>query len=167
MSSIPGSGKSFGRENGNPLQYSCWENFMDRGAQQVTVQGVTKSRAWATEHMHTFCRTFSRYRVPPKGAVPFKSQAHLGQLRQRLAQAPKGQTGPDGSLILRKQQPSFLGVRLITKEAPHYVTNSLGERWLFLKDIQPIDFKKKKGPSASSLSPHPRGRWCRLMKWEP
>ena len=29
---IPGSGKSSGRGNGNPLQYSCWENPMDRGA---------------------------------------------------------------------------------------------------------------------------------------
>ena len=31
--------KSPGGENGNPLPYSCWENFMDRGARQVTLQG--------------------------------------------------------------------------------------------------------------------------------
>ena len=30
--SIPGSGRSPGEENGNPLQYSCLENSMDRGA---------------------------------------------------------------------------------------------------------------------------------------
>ena len=30
--SIPGSGRSPGEGNGNPLQYSCLENFMDRGA---------------------------------------------------------------------------------------------------------------------------------------
>ena len=30
--SIPGSGRSPGEGNGNPLQYSCWENPMDRGA---------------------------------------------------------------------------------------------------------------------------------------
>ena len=41
--SIPGSGRSPGDENGNTLQYSCWENFMDRGAWPATVHGVTKS----------------------------------------------------------------------------------------------------------------------------
>ena len=42
---IPGSGKSLGEEgNGNPLQYSCLENPMDRGAWQTTVCGVTKSQ---------------------------------------------------------------------------------------------------------------------------
>ena len=43
MSSIPGSGKSPGEENRNPLSYSCLENSIDRGAWQATVQGVTKS----------------------------------------------------------------------------------------------------------------------------
>ena len=42
MSLIPGSGRSPGGENGNPLQYSCLENSMDRGTWQVTVPGVTK-----------------------------------------------------------------------------------------------------------------------------
>ena len=39
---IPGSGRSTGEENGNPLQYSCLGNPMDRGAWQVTVYGVAK-----------------------------------------------------------------------------------------------------------------------------
>ena len=38
-SSIPGSGKSPGGGHGNPLQYSCLKNPMDRGAWQATVQG--------------------------------------------------------------------------------------------------------------------------------
>ena len=41
--SIPGSGRSPGEGNGNPLQYSCLENSMDRGGWQATVLGVTKS----------------------------------------------------------------------------------------------------------------------------
>ena len=41
---IPGSGRSPGEGNGNPLQYSCLENSRDRGAWWVTVHGVTKSR---------------------------------------------------------------------------------------------------------------------------
>ena len=40
--SIPGSGRSPGEGNGNPLQYSFLENPMDRGAWQVTVHGVTR-----------------------------------------------------------------------------------------------------------------------------
>ena len=44
MGLIPGSGRSPGEVNGNPLQYSCLENSMDRGAWWATVQRVTKSR---------------------------------------------------------------------------------------------------------------------------
>ena len=40
---IPGSGRSLGEGNGNPLQYSCLEISMDRGAWWAIVQGVTKS----------------------------------------------------------------------------------------------------------------------------
>ena len=40
---IPGSGRSLGEGNGNPLQYSCQENSVDRGAWRATVHGVTKS----------------------------------------------------------------------------------------------------------------------------
>ena len=42
--SIPGSGKSLGEGNGNPLQYSCLENPKEREAWQTTVHGVTKSQ---------------------------------------------------------------------------------------------------------------------------
>ena len=42
MGLIPGLGRSRGG-NGNPLQYSCLENPMDRGAWWATVHGVTKS----------------------------------------------------------------------------------------------------------------------------
>ena len=42
--SVPGSGRSPGEGNGNPLQYSCLENLMDRGTWQAIVHGVTKSR---------------------------------------------------------------------------------------------------------------------------
>ena len=41
--SIPGLGRSPGEGNGNPLQYSCLENSMDRGAWQATVHRVPKS----------------------------------------------------------------------------------------------------------------------------
>ena len=40
--SIPGLGRCPGEGNGNPLQYSCQENSMDRGAWRATVHGVEK-----------------------------------------------------------------------------------------------------------------------------
>ena len=40
---IPGLGRSVREGNGNPLQYSCLENSMDRGAWSAIVHGVTKS----------------------------------------------------------------------------------------------------------------------------
>ena len=42
--SIPGSGRSPGEGHGNPLQYSCLENPMDRGAWWATAHGVAKSQ---------------------------------------------------------------------------------------------------------------------------
>ena len=48
---IPGLGRSLGEGNGNPLQYSCLGNPMDRGIWQATVHGVDK--IWALLSMHT------------------------------------------------------------------------------------------------------------------
>ena len=44
MGSIPGPGIAPGERHGNPLQYSCLENPMDRGAWRATVQEAPKSR---------------------------------------------------------------------------------------------------------------------------
>ena len=43
MSAIPGLARTREEENGNPLQYSCLENSLDRRAWQATVHGVTTS----------------------------------------------------------------------------------------------------------------------------
>ena len=48
---VPGSGRSPGEGNGNPLQYSCLENPMDRGAWQTVIPGVTQSQ---TEDTNTY-----------------------------------------------------------------------------------------------------------------
>ena len=55
MDLIPGSGRSPGGRNGNPLQYSCLESPMDRGAWQVTVHGITESDTseQLSTHTHT------------------------------------------------------------------------------------------------------------------
>ena len=51
--SIPGSRRSPGVRNGNPLQYSCLENSTNRGAWWARVHGVSKSWTWLSTSMHT------------------------------------------------------------------------------------------------------------------
>ena len=55
---IPGSGRSPGVGNVNPLQYSCLETSMDRGAWWVTVHGVAKSLS--TEHTHAHMQSIEQ-----------------------------------------------------------------------------------------------------------
>ena len=53
MGSIPGSGRSPGEGNGNPLQYACLENSMDGGAWWATVHGVAKSQTRVSDFTHS------------------------------------------------------------------------------------------------------------------
>ena len=61
LGSVHGSERSPGEGHGNPLQYSCLENFMDRGAWQATVHGVIRSQTqlkWLG--MHSFLKLLHR-----------------------------------------------------------------------------------------------------------
>ena len=64
---VSGSGRSLREGNGNPFQYSCLENFMDRGAWQATVHGVTKSGTGlgtqVCTHTHLSFQILSPYRL--------------------------------------------------------------------------------------------------------
>ena len=58
VSSIPGSGRSPGERNGNTFQYSCLENFMNRGAWWATVHGVCKRIRHDGAHTYIFVLIF-------------------------------------------------------------------------------------------------------------
>ena len=60
--SIPGLGKSPGEGHGNPLQYSCLENPMDRGTWKATVHGVAKSQTQLSNF--TFFLSFNLFGLP-------------------------------------------------------------------------------------------------------
>ena len=75
VDSIPGLGRSPGGGNGNPLQYSCLENPMDRGVWQATAHSVSKG--WT--------RLSNQTRTPPVGRTRVwdekeHSQSHLWEL---------------------------------------------------------------------------------------
>ena len=70
--SIPGSGRSTGGGNGNPLQYSCLENSIDRGAWWTPVHGVAKSR--------TRMRTHTCGILVPQSGIEPESPALKGEL---------------------------------------------------------------------------------------
>ena len=68
MGSIPGSGKSAGGRHGNPLQYSCLENLMDRRTCQAMIHKVAKSRVQLKQlSMHT--HTHTEIRIPQSSLV--------------------------------------------------------------------------------------------------
>ena len=77
--SIPGSGRSPGEGNGNPLQYSCLENPMDRGAWQVIVHGVAKSQTWLSNWTTIPC---------------LDSQASPGQIHATSARVSLAEANP-------------------------------------------------------------------------
>ena len=60
VGSVPWSGGFPGEGHGNPLQYSCLENPMDRGAWGIIVHGVAKSQTWL-RWLHTAQHTWSHY----------------------------------------------------------------------------------------------------------
>ena len=60
---IPGSRRSPGKGNGNPLQHSCLENPKDKGAWQVLVYGVEKNRT-PLKRLSTHARTFAQDQLP-------------------------------------------------------------------------------------------------------
>ena len=56
--SVPGSGRSPGEGNGNPIQYSCLENPMDRRVWWATVDGSQRvGHDWSNTHTHTYTHT--------------------------------------------------------------------------------------------------------------
>ena len=59
LGSIPGLGRSLGKENNNPLQYSCWKNPMDRGAWWTKVHrfaelGITELSLYIYTYMYIY-----------------------------------------------------------------------------------------------------------------
>ena len=78
LGSIPGSGRSPGEGNGNPLQYSCLENPMDGGDWLAAVHGVTKSRTQLSDFTVTItmCYIYVMHYIVIREKIPVTVEAH-------------------------------------------------------------------------------------------
>ena len=76
MGSVPGLGRSPGGGHGNPLQYSCLENPMDRGAWQPTVHGVAQSQT-RLKQLGTHARDLDILTLTHMHAYMWYARAHL------------------------------------------------------------------------------------------
>ena len=75
VGSIPRSGRSPEERHGNPLQYFCLENPMDRGAWRDTVYGVSKSQTWLSDwaHRHKYFSILGALETHLSGGKPTSS----------------------------------------------------------------------------------------------
>ena len=99
--SIPGLGRSPGGENGNPLQDSCQENPMDRGAWRAIVHWVTESRTRLSNlaHMHADWAS-ETWIIAEQKACFQKQEVSLREHGNPEAPYPREAAGPEPHCIL-------------------------------------------------------------------
>ena len=89
--SIPELGRSPREGNGNPLEYSCLGNCMDRGVRRATVHGVTKSRTQLSDSTTTVCLPSGEMTVGARRSRGTWETVALSQMRRREAQIRMGE----------------------------------------------------------------------------
>ena len=81
LGSVPGMGRSPGRRHGDPLQYSCLENLMDRGAWRTTVHGVAESWTWLSNWAQHAQSELIAFAQPRNKEVVLTCTLHTGITR--------------------------------------------------------------------------------------
>ena len=140
VGSIPGSERFPKAGHGNPLQYSCLENPMDRGAWHVTVRGVTKSQTRLTDALSPGCcggchtgvtaRLQGRIRHSFSGGVFAAVQLwHMDRRNTPAGQICHGLEAPD--LVAAKYFLKQLNVSTVSKRKSSYKSHhTQGDPWL-------------------------------------
>ena len=120
--SIPGSGRSPGEGNGNPLEYSCWGNLMDRGIWWATVHEVTKSQTRLSTHTDIYTCTPALYQQHP-----LNKWGHLsdGALFLFLRNLQKIQLRRSREEIFKGSRTSLGGTRAL--RGPSHLLTDLGQ----------------------------------------
>ena len=87
--------------NGSPLQNSCLENSMDRGAWQATVYSIAKSRQWLSGQAHTHTHTHTHTLIKKSPKSPFTDWHHSHSDSRKKQEDPSILTRPyQGSRII-------------------------------------------------------------------
>ena len=116
VGSIPGSGRSPGGGHGNPLQYFCLKNPMDRGNWRATIHGITKS--WTRLSLHTHTHTHTTQAVITEIAGICQASHSRGFLAPNILSSVLGI-----NLLLLQQQSLDISLLLLANIA--YVFNFL------------------------------------------
>ena len=100
MGSIPGLGKSLEEANGNTLQYSFWENPMDRGAWQTAVHEVKKSGTRRSEQQQQLAVPSACVNPPSSSPRPISQvQPGKAQAGMRLLRPLRRASREQGALM--------------------------------------------------------------------
>ena len=148
VGSIPGSRRSSGKGNGNPLQYSCRENPMDRGAWWATVHGVTKNQTWLSDWA---CMPSSLSLFPPgsgklESGLPTWCSSMGGML------GPGKPNGPTGHVLVLDIQLHLCSFQLSQLKAKRAML--MFSKWLPSLPFRAWHFRPVS--DLRSLSLHPR-----------
>ena len=123
---VPRLGRSPGKGHGNPLQYSCLGNPMDRGVWQAIVHGVTKSQTrlkrFSTTHMHTSSSSQGKLQQKDHGrrdTRPLRLKPHFSDLAPSPMSGHHALIGPACPVITcgRQMKGRLPGVAL---GSPHF-----------------------------------------------
>ena len=142
--SIPGLGRSSGGGNGNPLQYSCLENPIDRGAWWPTVHRVVKSWTWL-KWLRKYAVTFAKALIPNKVTFTGPGNQNLNvYLRESQLNPLSGQRDRSREIRWRTDDEDQSGNSTVMKKinfqipsegrANGFLTNWLGRWWRRIKD---------------------------------
>ena len=144
MGLIPGSGRSPGEGNGNPLQYSCLGNPMDEGAWRATAHGVTNSwpglSAWTTHSKVSIVPPVVNDNRTSPGQLGIWEKAYLIMLPSRVSiginflEKCSSVGFKNVQFVCALWAPTFFSVSL--KQHKNFTSNnSFGDDCKFHKDI--------------------------------
>ena len=116
---IPGLGRYPGVENSNPLQYSCLENLMDRGAWLAIVHGVAKSWRWLSTHIIFLVVMYECFSWAIQKAEHQRTHAFILWCWIRFLRIPWTAKRSNQS-ILKETKPEYSLEELMLKLKPQY-----------------------------------------------
>ena len=120
LGSVPGWGRSSREGHGNPLQYSCLENPMDRGAWRAAVYGVAKRWSWLNKHHRV--PTGCQWRTAPHSHSPSSDNRRRPWRAWSLLVEKYLSEKATGDICLQKHDSccTHLGVTVPSRDPPNH-----------------------------------------------